>query len=1108
MKVLTITFHTAKNYGAVLQCYALQKAITPYVDDARTIDFSTASMRYHFYPKGKGLKKIIKRILISKDVPAIKRKFEKYNTFIRQNIRLTQHYASIEELRTHPPQADCVITGSDQVFNPERRPDERQAYFLDFPSSFKASYAASFGASGISEQRKEELTQYLRQFNQIAMREDYGVSLAGQLTGRSDISHTIDPVFLLSQTEWRTLEEPYEGLPKQYILYFNLRESKTTNDIVKKVSKATGLPIVMITAKPILPFRCQYVLRDVGPQNYLWLIDHCAYLIEDSFHSTAFSIIFEKQFIFCDDHPKSYERGRALLQHLGLAQCYDVTRWKEMIDQPLCYDNARKVIQTDKNQAIQYLLDCFQQAEKNKTPILSKKRIGIITYTDSLNWGAQLQAYALKESFESFDKNLVVNQIDHRPLNLALYRKGKSIKIICNNAVAAMEKKAFDIRAERTRSFRNRFLGLTPPCHTQEQMRQLNAAFDSFVTGSDQVWNCSKGINANFYLDFVDDPNKKCAYAASFGIADLPEQYRQEVAQRLKAFRFISVRETDGQNILQKNCGRLVPTSCDPVFLLRRKQWENIIAQSSQAEIPKKKYIFVYSTDNSLEFIRLVGKIKRKYHLPVISVTGIPGCKVVKDSGPAEFIHLIRDAETVVTTSFHAIAFSIIFQKHFYVMPHHKTGGRVKDLLKRLGIEDRVVRQCSDVNMPAIDFNEVHSRLDLYRQQSIENLKAIVDGMNNRSKDRTIESVHDLCTGCRVCETVCPKQCITMQTDADGFVYPVIDPQTCIQCGICLKKCHVSKNYPKLSADNGCFGYAKKEVLRMEGSSGGAFSALVEVVSKECSVNFRIYGSSYDVENQSVHQQGFTFPDYKPLCKSKYVFSDPENTFLEAKKNLEDGATVLYCGTPCQISALYQSVGTHENLITADFICHGVPSQQFMQAHVSYITGMKQPQTVEFRSKAMGWGLHKYCLKVQKNDGMIYLKKAGCDFFFTHFLRSDCLRLGCYHCCYSNAHQSDITLGDFWEASRYVPAENTEKGLSVVFANSQKGFELLRALHDTMELRDIPFGYHKSHCGCSTKQIAARSAFLRKLRETGIENMEKQFKHQRVVTLLKKALRR
>ena len=737
----------------------------------------------------------------------------------------------------------------------------------------------------------------------------------------------------------------------------------------------------------------------------------------------------------------------------------------------------------------------------------NRDSVGIITYSDSLNWGAQLQAFALKEAIQNngFD----AYQIDHRRMNLSQYRKGRNISVIIGNLIAFLKRESFKIRVERTLKWREQRLNLTSPCYNSEDMAKLNEQYQVFITGSDQVWNCTHGINPNFYLDFVVDDSKKCSYAASFGIKHIPTQYLTDVCTRLNKYRYISVREKTGQEIVKKCCDKDVDTVCDPVFLLDALTWKRVISQSSDVACNlNSKYIFVYATQTTAEFAKAVYKIKRATKLPVVTVSWLPGCKTVKDLGPAEFVNYIMNAEMVVTTSFHATAFSIIFKKNFYVYPHSTTGNRVTDLLSRLQISDRIIDDKWNEKICEVDYNPVLPLLHQYVEHSKDVLLQMLSGKRNIEKANNITKIGNSCTGCGVCSKVCPFDCITLIENKEGFIYPSINSTLCRNCGICIKNCHVVGNKSN-NGDAGFYGYAKNENLRREGSSGGAFSAIVETVAKYYS-NLWIFGSIFDSKNVSVHQAGFQYPNYKELCQSKYVFSNACNTFDEVKKLLEQGAFVIYCGTPCQIGALkaYLKID-YEKLLLLDFICHGVPSEKFMREHVKYISKGRAIDSLEFRSKAMGWGLHKYCLKATDSNGkVIYLQKAGKDFFFSHFLKNDCLRMSCYQCRYSRRHVSDITLGDFWEVSKYDSKMNDERGVSVLFTNNQKGIEFAKLLDCEMMIKKLPCEYHRSHCGTSSEMLQSRASFYNKMNQYGISSLEKRFKSERPIIIIKKFIKK
>lgn len=364
MTILTITFHKAINYGAVLQCYALQNVLKQYADEVKTIDFCTSSMTYKIIPKQKGVKGFLKNILLLNKYGLLKKKHYNFDCFVKNYIELTNHYNNIEDLNQNPPEADIVFTGSDQVFNLNRKQDERRAFYLDFPCKYKASYAASFGNSGIpNDEKLIEIKRYLSSFNAISIRESYSIPFVEKITGRSDVQQVLDPVFLIETEVWQRMEQPYENLPKRFILLFFLRESQKAIDITKKIRRKLKLPVVIITNRPVVELIHCYEIYDCSPQQFIWLIDHCAFFVNDSFHGTAFSIILKKQFLFCDDHEKSYERGRALLDHFSLSQCYDFNSWEDLVSNRIDYCETFQILKHDKLISLQYIANCIKDCK-------------------------------------------------------------------------------------------------------------------------------------------------------------------------------------------------------------------------------------------------------------------------------------------------------------------------------------------------------------------------------------------------------------------------------------------------------------------------------------------------------------------------------------------------------------------------------------------------------------------------------------------------------------------------------------------------------------------------------------------------------------------------
>lgn len=180
------------------------------------------------------------------------------------------------------------------------------------------------------------------------------------------------------------------------------------------------------------------------------------------------------------------------------------------------------------------------------------------------------------------------------------------------------------------------------------------------------------------------------------------------------------------------------------------------------------------------------------------------------------------------------------------------------------------------------------------------------------------------CCGCGACVQRCPKQCITLHEDSEGFLYPVADASVCINCGLCEKVCPVINQH---TAHEPLQTFAAKnpnEAVRAASSSGGVFTMLAERVIKSGGV---VFGAAFDQQWKVVHTCATTIGGLQKFRGSKYLQSQTNNTFKEAEAYLKQGRQVLYSGTPCQVAGLKRYLRKdYDNLLTLDFICHGVPS--------------------------------------------------------------------------------------------------------------------------------------------------------------------------------------
>lgn len=320
MKIRMITFHTPKNYGAVLQAYSLMSYLKTFCADVKIIDYNTEALRncYPLIARPKNLKSFVITVLSFFYFLKKRRKYQKFDNFVRENLDLTKRFESFEELKCEN-WGDCIlVTGSDQVFNPTRIEEEIKTFYIDFAqqNKRKISYAASFGVSEIKDKDREKIASLLENFDFISVREKSGVDIVESLTDKQAVE-VLDPVFLNSKDFWISCAKPYKKEFKNYLLYYRLLNSAKNDAEAIRIAREKSLDLVVIT-DGIVKFFGGEILRNVGVQEFLYLIANADFVATDSFHGVAFSLLFEKQFIFCDMFQQTNERGNNLLDKAGI----------------------------------------------------------------------------------------------------------------------------------------------------------------------------------------------------------------------------------------------------------------------------------------------------------------------------------------------------------------------------------------------------------------------------------------------------------------------------------------------------------------------------------------------------------------------------------------------------------------------------------------------------------------------------------------------------------------------------------------------------------------------------------------------------------------------
>ena len=370
-----------------------------------------------------------------------------------------------------------------------------------------------------------------------------------------------------------------------------------------------------------------------------------------------------------------------------------------------------------------------------------------------------------------------------------------------------------------------------------------------------------------------------------------------------------------------------------------------------------------------------------------------------------------------------------------------------------------------------------------------------------------IESKKDCC-GCSACQQICPKKCISLTTDEEGFIYPIANKDACISCGLCQRACPMHhKNMPAKVISS--FAYKHEdEKVRMNSSSGGAFSFYAEKVLR---MNGVVYGAGFSDNWEVVHKRIDSIGELDKIRRSKYVQSKINNAYLSVREDLNSGLKVLFTGTPCQIAGLKTFLRKdYPNLFLIDVFCHGVPSPEVFNMYLTEIVNhpqttlsssplclliqkrkRKRLQNINFRDKENSrWRLFSLKLNFKEYNGQDYVivNNWKNDVFNQGFLNHLYLRPSCHDCKFRNQTSgSDITIGDFWGFEKIIPeAMFDDNGYNAVIINTSKGMSLS---DDIKKIKEVSFEDIVKNNGSlieSPRPHVLRDTFFKKYKRRGM----------------------
>lgn len=369
------------------------------------------------------------------------------------------------------------------------------------------------------------------------------------------------------------------------------------------------------------------------------------------------------------------------------------------------------------------------------------------------------------------------------------------------------------------------------------------------------------------------------------------------------------------------------------------------------------------------------------------------------------------------------------------------------------------------------------------------------------------------CCGCGACEQGCHEKAIELKPNEEGFLYPVLNKDLCVECGFCKKICPYD-NVLDLNEPIDVYGVQNKsETALLKSSSGGMFSAMADYI---VSVGGAVAGCIFDESFKTVHVLSNEKAVIEKMRGSKYVQSETGTVYKDIKCCLQDGKAVLFSGTPCQVDGLKKFLQKdYENLFTVDLICHGVPSPRILQEYLAQESKKNGPVTdFKFRNKEKnGWNAQGSLTYSVNGKEKTKTTTPSSDSYYNLYLGDSISRLTCYSCPYAvDKRVGDITIGDYWNINEKLSYSEFEKGISVVLVNTQKGRELFENINDSLTVyaSDLPHAKKgNGNLNHASVKPGKREYIYKKIAENGYEKtVAEECKYSYVIPFIKKHMPR
>lgn len=345
------------------------------------------------------------------------------------------------------------------------------------------------------------------------------------------------------------------------------------------------------------------------------------------------------------------------------------------------------------------------------------------------------------------------------------------------------------------------------------------------------------------------------------------------------------------------------------------------------------------------------------------------------------------------------------------------------------------------------------------------------------------------CTGCGMCADACPRKCISIMYDENGFFRSCVDDSLCVNCRHCKNVCPANHPNKKYRIQKAYKARRTDEKAASQSTSGGIATALSEYVIRNKGF---VAGCGFDDTFCLKHSLASSLDELQKFKGSKYLQSYTVGIYREVRTRLQEGRMVLFVGSPCQVSALNNYLGKeYDNLYTVDFVCHGVPSQYVFNKYLDSISSNVVPQSIQFRNKTHGYRNKKACAESEITFADKTVRNTTETGVYCWFASSLSIRESCYKCPFVSLNRtSDITLADY--IGKDLSDKDNEIGVNMVFVNSDKGETLFEGIEQdiVLELRDVGATvklYDRLTIG--SRKPACRSSFFKELSNSDYQTL-------------------